>query len=207
MHQISESFAIHRSLAGEFGTPPFGCSDSDMLIMNEGSGSDLSCRKAKVTVIGSDITEPKFTVLRLGFLVLESLLNLFAIILPSTNNSPSGRTKRTQFIKDVFDSPQTFTCGQEVMQVLESVSTSDWETTAMSIIDILAESNIALYVSRVTTLLLSRTDLFLRSPQPFQLNEFHACNTSFLLPNATDRLYVDSKSFFANIDEVILSVG
>jgi hypothetical protein len=84
---------------------------------------------------------------RPDFLALESLLNLFAVILPSTNNSSSGRAKRTEFIRDVFDSPQKFTCGEELIQVLESVATADWETTAMKIIDILAKSDVTLYVS------------------------------------------------------------
>ena len=41
------------------------------------------------------------------------------------------------------------------------------------------------------------------SPQPFQLNSFRVCNTTFPQPLPEDRLYVDQKSFFANVDQAI----
>ncbi|KAL0947132.1 hypothetical protein HGRIS_013263 [Hohenbuehelia grisea] len=118
------------------------------------------------------------------FLALESLLNLFAVLLPPTHNSTSGRAKRTAFIRDVFnsDSPRLFPCGDELVQILQNVASSQWEVTSMKIIDVLATSDMAF-------------------PQPFELTQIKACGITFLQPNAVDRLYLDTKSFFTNVDE------
>ncbi|OBZ66573.1 hypothetical protein A0H81_13373 [Grifola frondosa] len=113
------------------------------------------------------------------YLAIESLLNLFARVLPSTNNSASGRTQRTAFIQSVFVSPTTpevTVMGQEVAALLEHVPTRDWEETASKIVDVLGRGNIAY-------------------PQPFAGVDVSICRR----PQSSDRLYVDDKAFLVNI--------
>ena len=82
---------------------------------------------------------------KIDFLAVETLFTLFARLLPSINSGHSGRAKRSKFIQEVFlQSP--FTCGRELVQVLEEVSKSAWEDTVTILMDILANNNIALYV-------------------------------------------------------------
>ena len=84
--------------------------------------------------------------LRQDYLALESLLNLFARALPSTNNSAPGRARRTAFIHSVFGStapPEVAAVGLEIAQILENVPTSDWEETSVKIVDALARGNVA----------------------------------------------------------------
>jgi hypothetical protein len=57
--------------------------------------------------------------------------------------SADGREKRTKFIGEVFN-PSTFTCSAEIVHILESISTSDWEHTSIKIVDALARADIAL---------------------------------------------------------------
>ena len=92
------------------------------------------------------------TVLVLGYMAdpdylpLESLLNLFARVLPTTNNSMSGRTQRTDFIRSVFKStapPEASSTAATICDILENVPTSNWEETSIKIISTLAEGNIA----------------------------------------------------------------
>ncbi|KAI0640582.1 hypothetical protein C8Q79DRAFT_445049 [Trametes meyenii] len=113
------------------------------------------------------------------YLALEGLLNLFARALPSTNNSASGRAKRTAYIHSVFKScvpPEALGLGAEICELLENVPTSNWEDTAMKIVDVLAKGNLAY-------------------PQPFILQSVIACNRTY----PSDRLYADDKAFLANV--------
>lgn len=77
------------------------------------------------------------------FAVLETLLTLFARLLPS---STSSRAKRTSFIKEVFVSPQVLPvgCGKAITDLLEDVAAKDWEVTSAKIIDVLANSDLRL---------------------------------------------------------------
>lgn len=70
-------------------------------------------------------------------------------MIPSTNGSPAGRKERSAFIRSVFvqSTPDDVKTGEEVVKLLENVSSADWDQTAMNIVDLLASSNIALYVT------------------------------------------------------------
>ncbi|KAL6306614.1 hypothetical protein BKA93DRAFT_149887 [Sparassis latifolia] len=113
------------------------------------------------------------------YLVMESLLNLFARLLPSTKSSNSGRAKRAAFIHSVFLSsppPEVGNVGKELVEILERVSSQDWEDTAIRIVEALANANITF-------------------SQPFGVKEVVACQQR----KPTDRLYVDSQAFVANV--------
>ncbi|KAI0368429.1 hypothetical protein BV20DRAFT_1054014 [Pilatotrama ljubarskyi] len=113
------------------------------------------------------------------YLALEGLLNLFARALPSTHNSASGRSKRTAYIHSVFKAcapPESVTTANRIAELLENVTTSDWEETALRIVDLLAQGNIAY-------------------PQPFIIVEVLACGNTY----PSDRLYADDKAFLANV--------
>ncbi|KAI0352490.1 hypothetical protein OH77DRAFT_1513260 [Trametes cingulata] len=113
------------------------------------------------------------------YLPLEGLLNLFARALPSTHNSTSGRSKRTAYIHSVFTAcspPDSIVTAKEIAELLENVPTSNWEETALRIVDLLAEGNIAY-------------------PQPFHVTEVRACGNAY----PSDRLYADNKAFLANV--------
>ena len=80
------------------------------------------------------------------YLALENLLNLFARVLPSTNNSVSGRARRTTFIESVFKQsapPECAAMGTEIAELLEHIPSSDWDETSLKIVKVLAEGNIA----------------------------------------------------------------
>lgn len=77
------------------------------------------------------------------FLVLEALLNLFARMIPSTNNTAAGRTRRTAFIRSVFLSRGGST-SEKLVAILEDVPTSDWDQTASKLVETLADSDITL---------------------------------------------------------------
>ncbi|KAI8984848.1 hypothetical protein BD414DRAFT_489438 [Trametes punicea] len=113
------------------------------------------------------------------YLALEGLLNVFARALPSTHNSASGRARRTAYIKSVFTTcppPEAVSSGAQIAEMLENVPTSNWEDTALRIVDVLADAMIAY-------------------PQPFIVQEVVACGTSY----PSDRLYADEKTFLANV--------
>ncbi|KAI0773578.1 hypothetical protein C8Q74DRAFT_1265430 [Fomes fomentarius] len=113
------------------------------------------------------------------YLALEGLLNLFARILPSTNNSLAGRTRRTAFIHSVFKntaSPEAAAIGDEIAHILENVPTSDWEATSAKMIDVLASGSIAY-------------------PQPFTVKQVFVYGDSY----PSDRIYADDKAFLANV--------
>ena len=77
------------------------------------------------------------------FAVLESLLNLFARLLPS---SSSAKQKFESFISDTF--LRSFAvydgCGEKITQLLNEMMTKDWEKTATKLFDILAGADIGL---------------------------------------------------------------
>ncbi|KAF9500387.1 hypothetical protein BDN71DRAFT_1585915 [Pleurotus eryngii] len=114
------------------------------------------------------------------YLALESLLNLFATLLPLSKSA----AKRSQFIESVFEtaSPTHISCGKELTDMVQKSPLSEWEITSARIIETLAKNDIAF-------------------PQPFQVPKILTCGVSFSQPNATDRLYLDTRSFFANVDK------
>ena len=75
------------------------------------------------------------------FLAIEALLELFAKLLPSTK-SKDGLEKRDAFIQEVFN-PAIFASSKEVVQTLKTISVTDWETTFLRILDILAGVDIS----------------------------------------------------------------
>ncbi|KZT02012.1 uncharacterized protein LAESUDRAFT_815615 [Laetiporus sulphureus 93-53] len=113
------------------------------------------------------------------FLPMESLLNIFARILPSTKEAGSSRAKRSAFIRSVFVCPQlpeTADAGQKVAELLEYVPSTEWEETSRRIVDVVAAASLAF-------------------PQPFAVNEVYACEQAM----QCDRLYVDDKTLVANV--------
>ncbi|KAJ8495438.1 hypothetical protein ONZ51_g1700 [Trametes cubensis] len=112
------------------------------------------------------------------YLALEGLLNVFARALPSTHNSESGRAKRTAYIQTVFVTcapPELISTGEAVADLLENVPTSDWEKTALKIVDVLAKANVTF-------------------PQPFSVDEVIVYGVRC----PSDRLYADGQTFLAN---------
>ena len=81
------------------------------------------------------------------YLAIESILNLFARIMPPTNGNATGSAERNAFIASVFvqSSPDDTKTGEQLSKLLECVPSADWEQTSAKIVDILAHSNIALY--------------------------------------------------------------
>ncbi|KAI0637537.1 hypothetical protein C8Q77DRAFT_1153270 [Trametes polyzona] len=76
---------------------------------------------------------------------------------------------------------------EEIIELLENVPTSNWEDTALNIVDVLARSNISY-------------------PQPFIAREVIACGNTF----RSDRLYADGKGLLVNVlldDEHCESLG
>ena len=80
------------------------------------------------------------------FLVIESILNIFARMIPTTGGTAAGKAARTSFIKSVFveSSPDCAETGQKLAKLLQKVRTADWDHTATQVLDILASSNVAL---------------------------------------------------------------
>ncbi|KAL5511543.1 hypothetical protein ACEPAH_4760 [Sanghuangporus vaninii] len=105
------------------------------------------------------------------FAVLETLLNLFAILLPSSSAPP----KRSSYIQDVF-----FDRGKDVLDLLDGQSAREWDETATKVLDILASSDISF-------------------PQPFDVDEVVVGETKYPQPEVSDRFYVDRMSFFVNV--------
>ncbi|KAL5490409.1 hypothetical protein ACEPAI_5242 [Sanghuangporus weigelae] len=105
------------------------------------------------------------------FAVLETLLNLFAILLPSSSAPP----KRSSYIQDVF-----LDRGKDVLDLLDGQSAREWDETATKVLDILASSDISF-------------------PQPFDVDEVVVGETKYPQPEVSDRFYVDRMSFFVNV--------
>ncbi|KDR73437.1 hypothetical protein GALMADRAFT_251098 [Galerina marginata CBS 339.88] len=120
---------------------------------------------------------------RLGFTILqtkellamESLLELFAVLVPPVKH---GRERRTQFINEVFDS-SIFSCSDRIVQCLESIASPDWSVTALEIMNTLAESDISF-------------------PQPFEA--FHLAVNGEQL-HGISLFYVDKSKFIANLEK------
>jgi len=102
---------------------------------------DLALRSRRPEV--QSFTRPIFVsaneLITPGFLALETILDLFATLIPPLR---SGRVKRTQFIQKVFDT-SLFICSREIIHSLESISSSDWSKTASNIMELLAGSDIS----------------------------------------------------------------
>jgi hypothetical protein len=140
----------------------------------------------------------------IDFLALESLLTLVGRLLPSAQGKGEpGRAKRSQFIHEVIDAMSLGVSSvKEIITTFESASSSPWEEVSAKILDILAQSNVSLYAIRWMLDESSvNIDAMSYSPQPFQLDCFRACDVTFPQPSLEDRLYVDQKSFYANVDQ------
>ncbi len=105
------------------------------------SGWDTCCFECEASI--PKTTCRRFLILVLDYLALESLLNLFATLLPP----PKSAAKRSQFIESVFGtaSPTHISCGKELTDIVQKSPLSDWEITSARIIETLAKNDIALY--------------------------------------------------------------
>ena len=72
----------------------------------------------------------------LDFLAMEALLELFGNIIPSTKNPE----RRAKFIQEVFD-PARFECSADIVQLLERIQSTGWDTASTKISDALAKSD------------------------------------------------------------------
>jgi hypothetical protein len=97
------------------------------------------------------------------------------------------------------------TRANELVQILDSISSNSWEDAALKIVDVFA-ADISLWVIYQLFHKLQyfrlNSGTIRHSPQPFRLDSFRACDITFPQPSLEDRLYVDQKSFFANINQV-----
>ncbi|KAH9483762.1 hypothetical protein JR316_0003238 [Psilocybe cubensis] len=108
------------------------------------------------------------------YLALESLLELFALLIPPVKN---GRQNRAHFIKDVFD-PSIFICSDQITRTLEDIANPDWSVTSTQILKELAESDITF-------------------PQPFEVSGL----TLDTMCIDTSVFYIDISEFVANVDQ------
>lgn len=126
------------------------------------------------SLIGIAISQSK------DYLVIEALLDIVGWLIPRTNQTEKGATKRTEFIKSLFGSEKHFSCSSELVDILQYISSSHWEDTVMKILDTLAESDITF-------------------PQSFALDEVDVCGKCYPQPTAFDRLHLDRECFLANV--------
>ncbi|GJE97964.1 hypothetical protein PsYK624_141860 [Phanerochaete sordida] len=112
------------------------------------------------------------------YLAMESILNLFARMIPPSGSTTTGRAERRAFIRAVFvdSNPDDAKTGAELAHMVEHVSTPDWEQTATRIVEALAASNIGY-------------------PQPFAVTEVTAGGEA----KPSDRIFVDEQGFLANV--------
>ncbi|KAK0503049.1 hypothetical protein EDD18DRAFT_616363 [Armillaria luteobubalina] len=110
------------------------------------------------------------------YLAIEALLELFASILPPTTKGSNDRRRR--FLQLVFD-PMLFACSAQLIQILSSPPTTDWETLSVEIIATLSKSDITF-------------------PQPFKIMSLQVADS---FPNVDNIIYLDNKGFTSNIDE------
>ncbi|EDR14922.1 uncharacterized protein LACBIDRAFT_322344 [Laccaria bicolor S238N-H82] len=111
------------------------------------------------------------------FLAIEALLELFANLLPSTKPK-GGQEKRSQFISEVLN-PSFCACSEVVVEILTSLSTSEWDAVSLRIIDALGRSDITF-------------------PQPFDVSLL----TISAVTKTIDRLYVDNQGLLASLEEI-----
>jgi hypothetical protein len=71
-------------------------------------------------------------------------LNMVGWLIPPTNKTELGKAKRTEFIQELFGSEKHFSCSQELVDILQYISSSNWEDTAMKVMDALARSDVTL---------------------------------------------------------------
>ncbi|KIK95300.1 hypothetical protein PAXRUDRAFT_392773 [Paxillus rubicundulus Ve08.2h10] len=114
------------------------------------------------------------------YLLIEALLTLFARLLPPTNDTALGKSRRTKFVKEVLGSPKLFECSVDLLDIMHKISSTNWDDTAAHLIDALARSDITY-------------------PQPFSVSEIDVCGRVFPQPTETDRLIMDRQGFFANV--------
>ncbi|KAK0228342.1 hypothetical protein IW262DRAFT_1455585 [Armillaria fumosa] len=110
------------------------------------------------------------------YLAMEALLELFASILPPTTKGTNDTRRR--FLQLVFD-PMLFACSAQLIQILSSPPTTDWETLSVEIIATLSKSDITF-------------------PQPFKIMSLQVADS---FPNVDNTIYLDNKGFTSNIDE------
>lgn len=82
---------------------------------------------------------PRYLTLATDYLALESVLDLLGRLIPPVK---SGKEKRTEFLKEVFDAT-VFKGSRRILQVLEIIS-HDWTAMVAKIMNILAETDIRL---------------------------------------------------------------
>ncbi|KAG1891502.1 hypothetical protein F4604DRAFT_419051 [Suillus subluteus] len=126
------------------------------------------------SLIGIAISQSK------DYLVIEALLDIVGWLIPITNKTEKGTAKRTEFINNLFGSEKHFSCSQELVDILQYISSSHWEDTVMNIMDALARSDITF-------------------PQSFALDEVDVCGKCYPQPTAFDRLHLDREFFLANV--------
>jgi hypothetical protein len=97
---------------------------------------------------------PFFHSIYTDYLVMESILNLFARMIPPSGSTVAGRATRRAFIQSVFveSSPDDVKTGEKLADMVEHVSTPEWDQTASRIVEVLAASNIGLCVYFITYL-------------------------------------------------------
>ncbi|THV01738.1 hypothetical protein K435DRAFT_654735, partial [Dendrothele bispora CBS 962.96] len=91
----------------------------------------------------------------------------------------SNTDKRASFVDSIFDA-SLFPLHTQLKRVVTKASITEWETTSIETMQILAQMDISF-------------------PQPFQITK---ASLSSELPGSINRLYVDSKGLTSNIDQV-----
>ncbi|KAF8627890.1 hypothetical protein AX15_004187 [Amanita polypyramis BW_CC] len=107
------------------------------------------------------------------FLAMEALLELFGNIIPATKNPD----RRANFIQEVFN-PTQFECSAKIVQLLERVQSTGWDTASTKISDTLAKSD-ASY------------------PQPFETTQIRTQEASYTV----SRIYIDKDALIASVEE------
>ena len=142
------------------------------------------------------------------YLALEALLTLFARLLPPiASKSESGRLKRERFVREVSSamSDQGIAFAGDIIDALNFAPSTPWEETSVKIIELLSK-NVSLYADPASIYTTGIEPHCFQSPQPFRVNSITVGSTTFPQPLPEDRLYLDQKSFFANVDQVFFSV-
>ncbi|KAG6337218.1 hypothetical protein ID866_1890 [Astraeus odoratus] len=117
--------------------------------------------------------------LSIEYLVTESLLTLLARLL-STDDIEQSRATRAKFIQETLGSRRFFKCSKELIGIVKEAATSDWDVTAIQLVEALARGDITY-------------------PQPFAVDEIDACGHIFPQLNASDRLILDKRTILANV--------
>ena len=134
LHYDNQSKLRDRKLLGACVTT-FCCSKLMACENNVATRQTLGLTISKTRGMALLLPRPPISNSIKDFAVLETLLNLFAILLPSS----SAPQKRSSYIKEVFRD-----CGEEIIDLLNAAPTKDWDETAAKVIDSLAEADISL---------------------------------------------------------------